>query len=61
MAYTINWETNGVIVRFQGNFNLKENNNVTFELLNAPQFESLEYIINGVQTLFEHFSKPQHF
>ncbi len=45
MPYEINWETNGVVVRFLEAFNLKENNNATVELLNSPQFEDLKYII----------------
>jgi hypothetical protein len=45
MPYEINWEKNGVLMRFLGIFNLKENNNATIEILDAPQFESVKYII----------------
>ena len=45
MPYEINWEVNGVLVRFLGTFNFKENNNATIEILDAPQFESRKYII----------------
>lgn len=45
MPYEINWEMNGVLVRFLGTFNHKENNNATIEILNAPQVEGLKYII----------------
>jgi hypothetical protein len=53
MPYDINWEANGVHVRFQRIFNLKNNNSATIELLNDSRFEGLKYIIWDLSDISE--------
>ncbi len=45
MPYEINWEKNGVLVRFSGTFDYNENANATIEIYSAPKFEDVKYAI----------------
>jgi hypothetical protein len=45
MPYEINWEENGVVVKFRGTFTFEVNNDASLELLNSNQLEGLKYII----------------
>ena len=52
MPYRIQWEKNGVLVRFWGTFNFKENNNATIAILENHRFENLKYIIWDLSDIF---------
>lgn len=45
MSYEIIWEQNGVVVRFWGIFDYKENADATLEIYSASQFENLKFAI----------------
>jgi len=45
MPYEINWEKEGVLVKFNGTFDYKENMNANIELYSNSKFKNLKYII----------------
>jgi hypothetical protein len=45
MSYEINWEENGVVVRFWGTYTFEVNNDADLEVYSAPQLEGLKYVI----------------
>ena len=53
MPYDIYWEKDGVLVRFGGVLDYNTNTNATNEILDAPQFESLKYIIWDLSDITE--------
>lgn len=45
MSYAINWESEGVLVRFSETYSYEEDSNANMEIYSASQFENLKYII----------------
>ncbi len=45
MPFEINWENNGVLVRFSGTYDYMTNSDATLEVLNDVRFEDINYAI----------------
>lgn len=45
MPYKINWEKDGVLVKFNGVFSYNENMDANIELYSDSKFENLKYIV----------------
>ena len=59
MHYKINWEMNEVLTQFFGILNVKVNNNVTIEILNAPRLENFKYIIWDLSVSGQNMTKNE--
>ncbi len=53
MPYEINWERNGVVVRFTGVFDFKENVNANNEIYRDSRCDSINYAIWDVSDVSE--------
>lgn len=53
MQYVIEWEKNGVLVRFLGIYDFKTNADASLEFLNDARCENINYAIWDFSTVFE--------
>lgn len=53
MPHDINWEKNGVLVRFWGIFDFKANSNAAYDIFNDPRNKDLKYVIWDTSSVSE--------